>query len=459
MELPKFRGINLLNKKFKNKSKNQKNGTVKMTNQEQKFETAFTMDTSSIKYGPGVTREVGYDIKKLGASRVMVVTDPNLTKSEPVSVTIKALQEENIEFVLFDKARVEPTDGSFEIAAKFAVEGKFDGFIGVGGGSCMDTAKVANLYSTYPADFLDYVNRPIGKGIPIPGPLKPMIAIPTTAGTGSETTGVAIFDLVSMHAKTGIAHRALRPVMGIIDPNNTRTVPKMAAASCGFDVLCHALESLTAIPYHKRPAPESLELRPAYQGSNPISDLWASKAIEMVSKYIVAVVKDSNDDEARSAMIQAATFAGIGFGNAGVHLAHGMSYPVSGMVREYIPEGIKSEHPIIPHGMGVVIVSPAVFRFTAKVNPEVHLYAAKLMGVNVTNADKKDAGEILAKEIIRLMRATGMPNGLNAVEFGLSDIDELVQGTLPQHRVTKLSPRPASADDLKQLFTDSMTLW
>jgi len=430
-----------------------------MTNQEQKFETAFTMATSSIKYGPGVTREVGYDMKKLGSNRVLVVTDPNLSKSEPVLVVLEALQEEKMDTVLFDRARVEPTDHSFKEVITFATEGKFDGFIGVGGGSSMDTAKVANLYSTYPADFLTYVNAPIGKGLPIPGPLKPMIAVPTTAGTGSETTGVAIFDLEAMRAKTGIAHRALRPIMGIIDPNNTRTVPKIAAASCAFDVLCHALESITAIPYHKRFAPESLEMRPAYQGANPISHLWASKAIEMVSKNMVRVDQDPSDDEARAEMILAATFAGIGFGNAGVHLAHGMSYPVSGMVREYMPEGVKSDHPIIPHGMGVVLVSPAVFRFTAKTNPELHLESAKLMGVDISNADNKDAGEIIANEIIKLMRATKMPNGLSAVGYGSNDIEELVQKTLPQHRVTKLSPRPASAEDLRQLFTESMTLW
>jgi hydroxyacid-oxoacid transhydrogenase len=459
MELPKFRGINALNKKTNNKSKNKKNGIVNMTNQKQKFETAFTMATSSIKYGPGVTREVGYDMKKLGSNRVLVVTDPNLSKSDPVSVVLEALGEKNMDAVLFDRARVEPTDHSFKEVIKFAIEGKFDGFIGVGGGSSMDTAKVANLYSTYPADFLTYVNAPIGKGLPIPGPLKPMIAVPTTAGTGSETTGVAIFDLEAMRAKTGIAHRALRPIMGIIDPNNTRTVPKIAAASCAFDVLCHALESVTAIPYHKRFAPESLDMRPAYQGANPISHLWASKAIEMVSKNIIRVDQDSSDDKARAEMILAATFAGIGFGNAGVHLAHGMSYPVSGMVREYMPEGIKSEHPIIPHGMGVVLVSPAVFRFTAMTNPKLHLECAKLMGVDISNADSNDAGEILATEIIRLMRATGMPNGLSAVGYGSNDIEELVQKTLPQHRVTKLSPRPASAEDLKRLFTESMTLW
>jgi len=459
MELPKFRGINALNKKTNNKSKNKKNGIVNMTNQKQKFETAFTMATSSIKYGPGVTREVGYDMKKLGSNRVLVVTDPNLSKSDPVSVVLEALGEKNMDAVLFDRARVEPTDHSFKEVIKFAIEGKFDGFIGVGGGSSMDTAKVANLYSTYPADFLTYVNAPIGKGLPIPGPLKPMIAVPTTAGTGSETTGVAIFDLEAMRAKTGIAHRALRPIMGIIDPNNTRTVPKIAAASCAFDVLCHALESVTAIPYHKRFASESLDMRPAYQGANPISHLWASKAIEMVSKNIIRVDQDSSDDKARAEMILAATFAGIGFGNAGVHLAHGMSYPVSGMVREYMPEGIKSEHPIIPHGMGVVLVSPAVFRFTAMTNPKLHLECAKLMGVDISNADSNDAGEILATEIIRLMRATGMPNGLSAVGYGSNDIEELVQKTLPQHRVTKLSPRPASAEDLKRLFTESMTLW
>jgi hydroxyacid-oxoacid transhydrogenase len=423
------------------------------------FETAFTMDTSSIKFGPGVTKEVGYDMKKLGSKKVMVVTDPNLTDSDPVIVTLKALEEEGIKAVLFDKVRVEPTDESFKTAIKFAMKGNFDGFLGVGGGSSMDTAKIANLFSTHPAEFLDYVNKPIGKGLPVPGPLKPMIAIPTTAGTGSETTGVAIFDLVKMHAKTGIAHRTLRPIIGIVDPNNTRTVPKIATASCGFDVLCHAVESITAIPYNKRPAPESLDLRPAYQGANPISHLWASRAVEMVAKNIVSVVQDPSDDEARAEMILASTFAGIGFGNAGVHLAHGMSYPVSGMVKEYVPEGVKSDHPIIPHGMGVVLVSPAVFRFTASIDPELHLYVAQLMGVDTSGLEAKDAGDAIAERFIELMKATGIPNGLRAVGYGNSDIDEMVQGTLPQHRVTKLSPRLASAEDLRKLFAESMTLW
>ena len=423
------------------------------------FETAFTMDTSSIKFGPGVTREVGHEMQQLGAKRVMVVTDPNLANSEPVAVTLAALRAVGIDAVLFDQVRVEPSDASFREAIRFAVQGRCDGYVAVGGGSSIDTAKAANLYATYPAEFLAYVNPPIGEGRPVPGSLKPLIAIPTTAGTGSETTGVAIFDFLEMHAKTGIAHRALRPVMGIVDPDNTRTLPKMVVACSGLDVLGHALESFTALPYGQRPAPEHPRLRPAYQGSNPISDIWSTRAIEMVTQNLVRVLEAPEDDAARSAMLLAATFAGVGFGNAGVHLPHGMSYPISGLARDYVAEGYPAHHPMIPHGMSVILTAPAVFRFTAAANPERHLDAARLMGVNVSEARAEDAGDLLAGAIITLLRKTAMPNGLKAVGFGPEDVDQLVAGTLPQHRVTKLSPRAANADDLKQLFLDSMTLW
>ena len=424
-----------------------------------KLETAFSMDTSSIKYGPGVTREVGWDMEEQGCKRVMVVTDANLADKEPVGVTLEALRKHGIDAVLFDQASVEPTDISFKEAIQFAEDGHFDGFVAVGGESSMDTAKAANLYATYPADFMTYVNPPIGSGAPVPGPLKPLVAVPTTAGTGSETTGVAIFDFLEMNAKTGIAHRSLRPLKGIVDPNNTRTLPRMVAACTGLDQLTHALEALTALPYNQRPAPEHPKMRPAYQGANPISTIWACRAIEMISEHLVRVVEDSSDDEARGEVLLAATYAGIGFGNGGVHLAHGMSYPVSGMVRNYVPEGYPPERPLIPHGMAVVLNAPAVFRFTAPASPWLHLFAAKLMGRDTSDASADDAGEILAAAIVEMMRKVGMPNGLRAVGFGPDDIDKLVGGTLPQHRVTKLSPRPASAEDLKKLFLDSMTLW
>jgi hydroxyacid-oxoacid transhydrogenase len=424
-----------------------------------KLENAFTMDTSSIKYGPGVTREIGYDMEEQGCRRVMVVTDPNLRDSHPVAVTLDALRARGIDAVLFDQSSVEPTDLSFKEAIAFAVNGRFDGYVAVGGGSSMDTCKAANLFATWPADFMTYVNPPIGKGTPVPGPLKPMMAIPTTAGTGSETTGVTIFDYLEMGAKTGIASRALRPIRGIIDLDNTRTLPRMVAACTGLDQLTHALEALTTLPYNQRPAPEHPRLRPAYQGANPISDVWASRAIELISKNLVRAMEDPSDDEARGAVLLAATYAGIGFGNGGLHLAHGMSYPVSGMVRDYVPDGYPPGHPIVPHGMAVCLNAPAVFRFTAPANPRLHLHAAELMGCDVSRARPEEAGDILAGAIIDLMRRVGIPNGLAAVGFGPQDVDKMVEGTLPQHRVTKLSPRPAGPEDLRQLFLDSMKLW
>jgi hydroxyacid-oxoacid transhydrogenase len=426
----------------------------------QPAETGFTMDTSSIKVGPGMTREVGYDMQRMGAHRVMVVTDPRLSSSEPVALTLQALHAAGIDAVLFDRVRVEPSDASFKEAIRFACSREFDAYVAVGGGSSMDTAKAANLYATYPADFMTYVNLPIGLGHPVPGPLKPMVAIPTTAGTGSETTGTAIFDYLEMHVKTGIAHRALRPTVGIVDPNNTRTMPRLVAASTGIDVLSHALESLTALPYHRRAAPEHPSLRPAYQGANPLSHVWASEAIKVVSSYLVRAVEDPSDDEARGQMLLAAAIAGIGFGNAGVHLPHGMAYPVGAGVRSYVPqEGYPQDHPMIPHGMSVILHSPAVFRFTAPTDPELHLHAARLLGVDTRGAAPEDAGEILAGALVDLMRRTGMPNGLSAVGYAPQDVDRLVEGTLPQRRVTQLSPRPASAEDLRQLFLDSMTCW
>ena len=422
-------------------------------------ETAFSMETASIKYGPGVTREVGYEMHRLGARRVMVVTDPLMAKNEPVAITMQSLRSEGIDAVLYDQVQVEPTDVSFKGAIEFATDGDFDGFVAVGGGSSIDTAKAANLYSTYPADFLTYVNAPIGKGKQVPGPLKPLIAIPTTTGTGSETTGVAIFDLLEMKAKTGIAHRALRPVMGIVDPDNAKTLPAMVTACSGFDVLSHGLESFTAMPYQQREAPENPGLRPSYQGSNPISDVWALKAIEMVAQNIHSAVHDSSDSEARGQMLLAATFAGVGFGNAGCHLPHGMSYPVAGMVKEFSPEGYPDGHPIVPHGMSVILNAPAVFRFTAPTNQERHLHAARLMGAEVSGAGPEDAGDVLGDVIVKFIREMGLPNGLGAVGYTEKDVPDLVQGTLPQHRVTKLSPRPAEPDDLDRLFRDSLTLW
>ena len=422
------------------------------------LDTAYEIATSNIRFGPGTTKEIGMDLKDRGLKRVMVLTDPNLREQTSVQTALAAITEAGVEYALFDQVRVEPTDASFKAAIAFA-EQEFDGFVAIGGGSVMDTAKAANVYTTYPADFLTYVNAPIGRGEPVPGPLKPLIAVPTTAGTGSETTGVAIFDFVEMKAKTGMAHRYMRPTLGIVDPDNTRSMPPQVAASTGLDVLSHALESYTALPFDQRPRPDRPQLRPAYQGSNPISDLWALEALRLVEQFLPRAVADPSDDEARSAMCLAAALAGIGFGNAGVHLPHGMSYPVAGMVESYVPEGYAIDYPLVPHGFAVIVNSPAVFRFTAPTCPQRHLRAAEVLGADCSGANDEDAGAILADRIVSLMRQLGAPNGLSALGYGSQHIPALVEGTLPQHRVTKLSPRAADAEELAGIFADALSYW
>jgi hydroxyacid-oxoacid transhydrogenase len=421
---------------------------------------AFEMATSSIRFGWGATREVGMDLAEWKVRRVMVVTDPQLRRLPPVATVLEALEKNAIEFSVFDGVRVEPTDESCQKAAHFAREGEFDGFVAIGGGSSIDTAKMANLYSTYPPeDFLDYVNPPIGRGLPPPGALKPLIALPTTAGTGSETTGVAIFDYSKMHAKTGVAHRRLKPTLGILDPENTATAPPSVAACAGLDVLSHAIESYTALPYSQRPQPERPAMRPAYQGSNPISDIWSLQALRMVAEYLPRAVEDPGDGEARAKMILAASYAGVGFGNAGVHLPHGMSYPVSGMVRSFQPAGYAVGHPIVPHGMSVILNAPSVFRFTGEACRERHLEAAEALGADVSRTSPREAGQVLADRITGFMQRLGMPNGLRAIGYQSSDIPELVKGTLPQHRVTKLSPKPFGEEELARLFEGALNAW
>jgi len=431
----------------------------------QQKEYAFEMAASSIRFGPGCTKEVGMDVRNMGAKKVMVVTDSNVNKLAAMQQVREALDTEGISFEVYSGVRVEPKDSSIKEAINFAKPYQPDLFLAVGGGSVIDTAKLMNLYVCFPdADFLDFVNAPLGKGLPITKPLKPLIAIPTTAGTGSETTGTAIFDLVSKRAKTGVAHRALKPTLGICDPLNTRTMPSAVHASSGLDVLCHSLESWTAIPFNERvPRPTNPILRPAYQGANPISDIFSLQALRSTVQYLPRAVKDPEDFEAQSQMLLAATLAGVGFGNAGVHLCHGMSYPISGQNPGYKHHGYEIDTPIIPHGVSVAVTAPAVFKFTGPSNPDRHLAAAEAFGKDVSNVKKESAGEILSEALTEFLIKLGdQPRGLKHLGFGNEHIEQLVEGTLPQKRVLMLAPSldetniDVEREQLRGLFEEAM---
>uniref|UniRef100_G1SUY8 Hydroxyacid-oxoacid transhydrogenase, mitochondrial n=1 Tax=Oryctolagus cuniculus TaxID=9986 RepID=G1SUY8_RABIT len=395
------------------------------------------MAVSNIRYGAGVTKEVGMDLQNMGAKNVCLMTDKNLSRLPPVQVAMDSLVKNGIHFQVYDNVRVEPTDASFMDAIEFAKKGAFDAYVAVGGGSTMDTCKAANLYASSPnSDFLDYVNAPIGKGKPVCVPLKPLIAVPTTSGTGSETTGVAIFDYEHLKVKTGIASRAIKPTLGLVDPLHTLHMPGQVVANSGFDVLCHALESYTAIPYHMRsPCPSNPITRPAYQGSNPISDLWAVHALRIVAKYLKRAVRNPDDIEARSNMHLASTFAGIGFGNAGVHLEMAVVHVLCAA------DPVTERHPD-PASSAVSTVS-----------------ALCLPGADIRSARTQDAGPMLADRLRKFLFELDVDDGLAAIGYSKADIPALVKGTLPQERVTKLAPRPQSEEDLSALFEAAMKLY
>lgn len=422
-------------------------------------EYAYTIEATKLKFGVGAIAEIGHDAKALGMSRVALYTDARVAKLEHVATAVKAIRDAGLEVEIYDTVEVEPTDRSFLAGTEFARAGSFDGFVSVGGGSVMDTVKASNLYATYPADLLTYVNKPVGEAQPIPGPLKPHIACPTTFGTASECTGMAIFDILDMEMKTGIAHRELRPTLGILDPTALSTLPSLVVAANAFDVFSHAIESLTAKPFTGRAAPKTPILRPIYQGSNPYSDIACTEAIRLIGANIERAMHAPEDLSAREPLMFAGMLAGIGFGNSGCHVPHAMSYAVAGLVRDYQADGWPDDHAMVPHGISVIVNAPAVFRLIGPSAPARHLRAAEAMGANICNIPDERAGEVLADQVIQLMRSTGIPNGLSGLGYKEADIDALTERTLPQRRLLDIAPREITRDDISDLFRGSMRYW
>ncbi len=422
-------------------------------------ETVFSVAGTNLKFGLGALSELGEDARRLGMRRVALFTDRNVAATESFEAARRSLERAGVDAVVYDEVAVEPTDASFEAAAAFAGDGWFDGFVSLGGGSVIDTAKAADLLVSHPDELLAYVNAPLGGAKPVPGPLKPHIACPTTSGTGSECTSVAVFDLVERKVKTGIASPHLKPSLAIVDPATTWTLPAGVVAATGFDVLTHAIESYTARAFASRPKPASPGERPPYQGANPWSDMGSLQAIRLGGRYLERAATDADDREARTQLMFAATLAGLAFGNAGVHVPHAMSYSVAGLNHSFKAAGYEGEQGMVPHGISVVVNAPAAFRFTAEVAPRRHLDAAVALGVDGRGTNPHDSGELLAGRLIEMMRATGIPNGLGGLGYSERDVAALAEGALAQQRLLVIAPRPVERGDLEELYRQAMRYW
>jgi hydroxyacid-oxoacid transhydrogenase len=420
-------------------------------------ETVFTYGAPGLKFGLGARHELSHDLAQFDARRVLVVTDPGVAATGASGEIADSLRAAGIETVVFDRSRIEPTDASLVEAIEFArAEGPFDAIVAIGGGSSIDTAKAVNLLTTNDGELMDYINAPVGRARAPRRPLLPLIALPTTTGTGSESTTICVLDVVSQHVKTGISHARLRPTLAVVDPELTISQPAEVTAASGLDILCHALESYTARPYesyeHKR-----ADERVPYCGANPIADMWSEKALSLMASSFRTAVHNGDDLAARTEVAMAATFAGLGFGNAGVHIPHANAYPIAGQVTDFRPAGYDSDHAMVPHGMAVSLTAPAAFRFTFEASPERHVRAATLLAPHAQRPD--DAADFLPQVLTEIMRDVGIPAGIGAVGFGRGDIDALVEGTMKQQRLLATAPLEVSTDDVAAILDESIELW
>ena len=420
-------------------------------------EEVFTYGAPQLKFGAGASDEIGFDLSQYGARRVLVVTDAGVAATGTPQRIAEQMAQFGIEARVFDGVHVEPTDTSLTEAVTHAREsGPWDAFVAVGGGSSIDTAKAINLMLTNPGELMDYVNLPVGKGAVPVNPLKPLVAVPTTTGTGAESTTVCVLDVLALKVKTGISHARLRPTLAVIDPRLTLTQPAGVTASAGMDIVCHALESYTARWYttYERKRPEQ---RVPYCDSNPVSDMWSEKALGLLAASFRTAVREGGNLQARTDMAVAATFAGMGFGNAGVHIPHANAYPIAGRVKDFRPKDYPAHEPMVPHGMSVALTAPEAFRFTFDAAPERHIRAAELLA---PGADRPaDPSQALPSALISLMRDIEIPNGTAAVGYSDADIADLVEGTMKQQRLLATCPKAVTEDDLAGIFARSMELW
>ena len=420
-------------------------------------ETIVTWQAPPLRMGVGATKEIGYELAALGVGSALLVTDPNLAAIGLAGRVGALMEQAGVETTVFAEAYVEPTDRSCEEAARELAGRPVDGYVAVGGGSSIDTAKVLNLLHSYPnVPLRDYLNKPVGAGRKIPGALKPLVAVPTTAGSGSECTAMVALGITDLRIKTGISDLRLRPSAAIIDPLNTLTLPPAVTAASGYDVLTHACESYTARPYDRRPPYPSPAGRPIYVGANPISDIWAEKALELLGRYFRRAVLNPTDLEARVGMSQAAAYAGMGFGNAGTHIPHACAYPIAGMVTDYRPHDYAVDHPLVPHGESVIATAPAAFEFTYPTSPERHLRAAELLGANLAGVGARGGADVLPQTILDLLADTGGPRGVGGFGYDASDIPRLVDGAIQQQRLLVGCPRDVGAEELTRIFHASL---
>ncbi len=410
------------------------------------LDTVWEFKLTRYKFGLKAAREIGYDMKSLGGSRVLLVTDKGVAKAGLPNKVSSYLKEQGLDVEVWDGVEPEPSARSIEAGIEWAEDKGFDSFISVGGGSSIDSVKVINLILSRGGKILDYVAPPTGRGNPVPAPLKPHIAVPTTAGTGSETSPASVISLPEKMIKVGISHAYCRPDLAIVDPLLHVGMPSKVTADSGMDALAHAIESYVTRRFDRKPRPKTPLERPVYGGGTPVTDIFAEKAVELIGRYLRRAVCNGNDIEARSGMALAATLAGIAFTNAGLTAVHAMAYPVGGQFHT-------------SHGETNAVLLPAVMGFLLPAAPKKFARIAELMGESVEGLSLYEAARKSVDAIVDLMKDINSPNGLSVFGVKEEDLPGIAEDTLKIKRLLAGNPRPVTKEDLENLFRKALKYW
>lgn len=421
--------------------------------------TSFTVAMPRLTFGRGTLSEVGPRTARYQLKSVALFTDPYLLDGPLVATARASLEAAGISVSVFSDIRVEPCDDTVMRGVAFLTSGKFDGVVSVGGGSVIDTAKGALAVYQHGGNIIDYFAPPVGQAKPLAGPVLTHIACPTTSGTGSECTSITVIRVNSLNTKFVIANPYLLPTEAIVDPQCCDSLPANVVASTGFDLCCHALECFTARAYNQHATVADPNARQYIQGANPFSDMVAREALDIVNRYLVRGVNDKTDTKARDKLMWGATLAGIAFGNCGTHLPHAMSYGVTHLMSDITTEGYPIASPFVPHGISVVVNAPAIFQYTAEATQQRHMEGAHCLGADAKGATQDDAGEVLSKRLIELMRATHMPNGLTGVGFNQTHIKALAASSVRQARAIANAPRDSNVVDIENMYSNALSYW
>lgn len=373
----------------------------------------------NILFGPGVLTQLGEEVKRLGSQKLGIITDPGVSQAGIADKVTEVLDHAQLNWCIWDQVEPEPSLTCGDDAIRYVREEQCDGVIGVGGGSTLDTAKVAAVALTNAGMLKDWIQTGF---VTSPAPL---ILVPTTAGTGSEVSNVAIF--ATPDVKYALYSVLLYPDVALVDPELTRTVPPAITARTGIDALCHAMEAYVSLQ------------------SSPITDCLALDAIRLATAHLKEAYLDGDNKEARTGMSYAALLAGLAFGNAGTVLGHASGYA-------YVYPATPFH---FPHGLAIGITMPYVLEYNAVANLQKHATLATLLGGSITGLTQQEAAFRCAADFKQLLLDLDLPTSLREVSIPRDLIPAIAKNVFKSPQHIARNPRQVREHDMLTLFTNA----